>query len=74
MAARPHLSNICLTNRKQTVMGIETHRSGSLGYSFPSRLVRSAQPWPSGNQIQSAHTAWLRCDNILEQKTDTQKG
>lgn len=26
-----HLSNICLTNRKQIVMGMETHRSGSLG-------------------------------------------
>lgn len=51
-------------------MGIVAHRSWGLGNTFPSWSFRSAQPWPSGNQIQSAHSCSLSQDNILTDKTD----
>lgn len=60
-----NLSNICLMTRKQRAMGKVAHRSCGLGKTFPSWFFRSAHPWPSGNQIQSAHTSSLSRDNIL---------
>lgn len=65
-----HLSNICRITRKHRAMGIVAHRSWGLGNTFPSWSFRSAQPWPSGNQIQSAHNCSFSQDNILTDKTD----
>lgn len=60
-----HLSNSCLMTRKQSAMGRAARRSWYLGNTFPSWSFKSAQPWPSGNQIQSAHSRSLSPDNIL---------
>lgn len=60
------LSNICLTTRKQRAMGTVAQRSRGLGNTLSSWSFRSAQPWPSGNQIQSAHSSSLSRDNILK--------
>lgn len=54
-------------------MGIVAQRSRSLGNTFPSRSFRSFQPWPSGNQIQSAQTSWLSSDSILKDENRQQE-
>lgn len=63
-----HRSNICLMTRKHMAMGIVAQRSDVLGKTLPSWSVRSAQPWPSGNQIQSAQIISLSRANILQTK------
>lgn len=68
-----HLSNNCLMTRKQRPMGTAAQRSCGLGNTFPSWSFKSAQPWPSGNQIQSAHSCSLSLDNILTEETDRKR-
>lgn len=65
-----HLSNICLMTRKQKAMGIEAQRSFGLGKTTSSWSVRSAQPCPSGNQIQSAHIISFNQDSILHKNRE----
>lgn len=61
-----HRSNICLMTRKPRAMGKVAQRSRVLGKTLPSWSFKSSQPWPSGNQIQSAHICSLSQDNILQ--------
>ena len=63
-----HRSNICLKTRKQIAMGIVGQRSCILGKTLPSWSFKSSQPWPWGNQIQSAQISSLKRDNILQTK------
>lgn len=65
-----HLSNTGLMRRKQIATGIEAQSSYGLGNTLPSWSFRSAQPWPSGNQIQSDQINSLRRDSILIKQTE----